>query len=421
MTNKKLLTQFKSEDWIIVFTGMALILLAILAPGYIPRMPKTFDSFESIASTLQIYAIVLGMTLITAKLLKRPLKKLVASFSVIFALSILSQIIASIPLMVEYGLEPVFFSVIIGLIISNCFSVPDWLRVGAQSEFYIKIGIILLGSTIIFSEVMKAGVLGLTQAFIVVFVVWYFSFWLSRKVYKVDDEMSTMLASAVSICGVSAAIATCGAINGDNKKLSYVISLVLVCAIPMMYLMPWLASAMGLSQEVAGAWMGGTIDTTGAVAASGTLIGEQAAQTAIIVKSAQNVLLGIAAFGISIFWSVKGKNKNSDERPTLATIWDRFPKFVLGFIAASLIFSFCFSLEEAKAVGKVTKSLSTTLFSIAFICIGLETRFKDIFSRENRKPFMSFMIAQVFNIFVTLIVAYILFGVVMNIDFSSYF
>lgn len=232
---------------------------------------------------------------------------------------------------------------------------------------------------------------------------------------KVDSEMGTMLASAVSICGVSAAIATCGVIKGDSKKLSYVVSLVLIIAIPMMYLLPWLANLMNLSPEVTGAWLGGTIDTTGAVAAAGTLAdnahsGDIAAQTAVIVKSSQNVLLGVAAFIISLMWTYQGKNQQ--EKPTLGVIWDRFPKFVVGFIVASLVFSFCFEPANAAAVGKVTKGFQNMLFSIAFVCIGLETRFKEIFSKENRVPLKVFLTAQLFNIVVTLIVAYVIFGVI---------
>lgn len=219
-----------------------------------------------------------------------------------------------------------------------------------------------------------------------------------------------MLASSVSICGVSAAIATAGVIKGDNKKLSYIISLVLVCAIPMMYIMPWVAELLGLSEEVAGAWLGGTIDTTGAVAASGTMLGETAAQTAIIVKSSQNVLLGLAAFVISLMWTYKGEQH--EEKPTLGVIWDRFPKFVVGFVLASLVFSFMMDTADAKAIGKITKGFTNTLFSIAFVCVGLETRFADIFSKENRRPLWAFLSAQGFNIVVTLIVAYLLFGVV---------
>ena len=199
-------------------------------------------------------------------------------------------------------------------------------------------------------------------------------------------------------------------INGDKKKLSYVVSLVLIIAIPMMYLLPWLASLMNLPQEVTGAWLGGTIDTTGAVAAAGALVGEGAGQTAIIVKSSQNVLLGIAAFIISIMWSYQGKAHA--EKPTASVIWERFPKFVVGFVLASLVFSFCFDTGTAKEIGKVTKGFQNTLFSIAFVCIGLETRFREIFGKENRKPLGVFLLAQTFNIIVTLGMAYLMFGVV---------
>ena len=197
-----------------------------------------------------------------------------------------------------------------------------------------------------------------------------------------------MLASSVSICGVSAAIATCGVIRGDNKKLSYIISLVLVCAVPMMYVMPWLAGLLlptvvanpETVQEVAGAWMGGTIDTTGAVVASGALLGETAEQTAIIVKSSQNVLLGIAAFVISLYWSYKGQKKR--QRPSVRVIWERFPKFVVGFVAVSLLFSLFFAGSEAASARTSAKMFSNTLFSIAFVCIGSKP-VSGIFSRRK--------------------------------------
>ena len=400
--------KFLTEDWIIVFAGALILALAIIFPAYMPTMPKTLASAASWLDALYMFAFILVLTLLTSALLRRPVKGIFMSLLGIFLLALAAQAVASIPVIKELGFESVFFSVIFGLLISNCAKVPEWLKPAIQSEFYIKIGIICLGSTILFGEVLKSGAYGLAQSLIVVFSVWYFAYWVSRRM-KVDDEMATMLASSVSICGVSAAIATCGVIQGDNKKLSYVISLVLVCAIPMMYLMPWLAEVMGLSEEVAGAWMGGTIDTTGAVVASGSLIGETAAQTAVIVKSSQNVLLGVAAFIISLIWSYKGGN--GVQKPTLGVIWDRFPKFVVGFILASLVFSFCFDMETAKAIGKTTKGLSNTLFSVAFVCIGLETRFKDIFSRENRKPLYAFLTAQTFNIVVTLVIAYVMFGI----------
>ena len=406
---KKWLRQFASEDWIIVFAGAVILALAGIFPDVMPEMPSSLKTGADWLSAGYMFLFVLLLTYVTSALLGKPLKWILPSLLVIFSLTMCAQLIASIPAVKELGFESVFFAVILGLLISNVFRVPDWLKSAVQSEFYIKIGIICLGSTIIFSEVVKSGAYGLVQSLIVVFTVWYFAFWLGKRM-KIDPEMGTMVSSAVSICGVSAAIATCGVINGDNKKLSYVISLVLIIAIPMMYLLPWLSGLMGLSEEVAGAWLGGTIDTTGAVAASGTLVGETAAKTAVIVKSSQNVLLGVAAFVISLMWSYQGKNRA--EKPTLGVIWDRFPKFVVGFILASLVFSFCMDADTAKTVGKVTKGFQNTLFSVAFVCIGLETRFKEIFSRENRTPLKVFLIAQGFNIVVTLVVAYVIFGII---------
>src|SRR5690606_18536210 len=149
----------------------------------------------------------------------------------------------------------------------NFFTLPTWFKEALSTELYVKIGLVLLGTTVIFGDILKAGALGLVQALVVVLSVWYFAFWLCKKL-KIDEEMSMMLSSAVSICGVSAAIATSGAIKGDPKKLSYVVSLVLITAVPMMIFMPYIAEWMGLSQEVTGAWLGGSIDTTGAVVAS---------------------------------------------------------------------------------------------------------------------------------------------------------
>ncbi len=404
---KKFLSQFGTEDWVIVLAGTIIIAFATLCPTLMPTMPKVLTTQADWVNAGSMYVLITLITLFSNLLLKRSLKGVTLSLFVIFGLAVVAQLIAEIPAVKDLGLEVVLFSVLIGLIISNLFRVPEWLKPAIQSEFYIKIGIICLGSTILFGDVLKSGAYGLIQSLIVVFTVWNFTFWLGKKI-GVDNELRTMLSSAVSICGVSAAIATCGVIKGDNKKLSSVISLVLVCAIPMMYIMPPLCKVMGLSEEVSGAWLGGTIDTTGAVAASGTMLGEVAAQTAIIVKSSQNVLLGVAAFFISLIWTYQGKEQQ--EKATVGMIWDRFPKFVVGFIVASLVFSFCFAPETAKSVGKLTKSMTNTLFGVAFVCIGLETRFSEIFAKENRKQMYVFLIAQGFNILVTLVVAYAMFG-----------
>ena len=411
---KNWLKQFSSEDWIIVFAGTAVLMLACFFPEAMPVMPKVLATAQDWLSALYMFLFILILTYVTSAALRKPLKGILPSLAIIFGLTLCAQLIANIPVVKKFGFESVFFAVILGLLISNLFKLPEWLKNTINSEFYIKIGIICLGSTILFGEVLKSGAFGLAQSVIIVFSVWNFAYWLGKKM-KVDPEMGTMLSSAVSICGVSAAIATCGVIKGNSKKLSYVISLVLIIAVPMMYLLPWLANVMNLSPEVAGAWIGGTIDTTGAVAAAGSMAdvegSEVAAQTAIIVKSSQNVLLGVAAFLISIIWTAQGRT--DQEKPTAKLIWDRFPKFVVGFVLASVVFSIyaLFDMEAVSNVKSVTKGFQGTLFSIAFVCIGLETRFKEIFSKENRVPLKVFLGAQTFNIFATLLVAYLMFGV----------
>jgi uncharacterized integral membrane protein (TIGR00698 family) len=338
------------------------------------------------------------------------LKNFASGFLSVCILAFLALFISSYTHFKNAGLETVLFSLVIGLLIGNLVKLPGWLKAGVLTELYVKIGLVLLGATILFKDILSAGAFGMIQAVIVVFGVWYFAFWISKKM-KVDDEYSTMLASAVSICGVSAAIATAGAINGDKKKLSFIISLVLIIAIPMMIFMPVIAKWIGLSETVTGAWLGGTIDTTGAVVAAGTIAGETGLKYATIVKFSQNVLLGLAAFVISVFWAYRNKGIGKRERVSLGIIWERFPKFVLGFILASVVFSFFLNPETAVSSGKVIKSFSSFWFNLAFISIGLETRFADLKAMESKKPFYAFLIAQGFNIIFTLIVSYLLFQV----------
>jgi uncharacterized integral membrane protein (TIGR00698 family) len=389
-----MLKSLKNEDWTATLIGGVILLFVVLMPGY---MKNPAVLFASIAVLSYLGYLFLG---------NRDKGQFILSFVIIYALALLADAITDVAFVKKMGLESVFFSVLIGLIIRNTVGLPRWMESAVRSEYYIKAGLVILGSSILFGEIMKAGSVGMIQAVIVVLSVWYFSFWVSRKM-GVDSEMSMMLSSSVSICGVSAAIATCGAIKGDPKKLSFIVSLVLIVAIPMMYILPFFAKWMGLSEPVAGAWLGGTIDTTAAVVASGKFIGETAEQYSVIIKSAQNVLLGVAAFAISIYWSYKGTNSNI--RPSGGVLWERFPKFVLGFLVASLIFSFAFEPATGKSLSKVAQESRGLLFSLAFVCIGLETSFRDIFKKENSTYIWSFLIAQGFNIVLTLIVAWFLF------------
>jgi hypothetical protein len=270
------------EDWVVVILGF--IIIGISLGGFVLSAPeygwsssadlsaKVLTGANLVKIAVQfVYVMIFAVlgALLTGKSVLGALKV----FPLVYLLTIVALIAAGSSQMKALNLEAVIFSLVIGLLIGNLFTLPTWFRKALASEFYVKIGLVLLGTSIIFNDILKAGSLGLIQALVVVLSVWYFSFWLCRKL-KIDPELSMMLSSAVSICGVSAAIATSGAIKGDSKKLSLVISLVLITAVPMMVFMPFLAKLMGLSQEVTGAWLGGSVDTTGAVVASGSLVGK---------------------------------------------------------------------------------------------------------------------------------------------------
>lgn len=368
---------------------------------------KVFSS-ENILKSVYIGIAFLVLTAIGIALMGGRVGTFLVGFPIVYGLSWLSQFIAGNTTINYLGFEYVIFALLIGLFISNVLGVPHWLKEAVRTEYYIKTGLVILGAGILFFEILQAGAIGIVQALLVVIVVWYACFWLGKKLH-VDEELSAMLATGVSICGVSAVIAACGAIQGDKKKLSYAISLILIVAVPMMVLEPWIAKALGIPDIIAGAWIGGTLDTTGSVVAAGALVSESAMKVGTIVKFSQNVLIGVAAFFLSIWWTLK-KGKQTGEHPSLKVIWERFPKFVLGFLAASLAFSFLLDPGLVKETKGILGGLRTVWFALAFTSIGLETRFTELFGMGKGRPAVAFIGAQAVNVIWTLILAYLLFG-----------
>lgn len=405
----------RKDDWLAVWVGF-LILGVFLAglslklPGWKWASASDLAGVFSSANLLRLVPLLLGFVVLGAagaRLLGRSLGRFLLGAPVVFALALAGFLIAGNKTVSFYGVEYVFWSLALGLAISNLIGVPQWLRAAMNTELYIKIGLVLLGAEVLFRTMARAGIFGLVQALLVIVAVWYFCYWLAGRL-GLDKEFGAILATGVSVCGVSAAIAAGGALKGDPKKVSHTISLVLLMAVPMLILQPLLAKALHLSTLVAGAWLGGTIDTTGAVVAAGTIAGKEALDLAVIVKMAQNALIGVVAVLLA-FWSVLRK-KPGAERPDLAEVWYRFPKFVLGFIAASLVFSLLLPEATAQGVTKISSGLRGYWFSLAFVSIGLETKVKDLVSMEGGRPALTFLGAQGFNILWTLLIAGLIFG-----------
>ncbi len=382
--------------------------LATEIRGHAAATPERVFAADNLIKVLYVGIAFLVVGAIGIALVGWRVAPFVVGLPVIFLLAWLARLLAGNGVFVNFGIEYVIFALLLGLLISNTIGTPSWLKPAVQTEFFIKTGLVILGAGLLFHEVLQAGALGIVQALLVVFVVWYACFWLSRKL-KVDDEFAAMLSTAVSICGVSAAIAACGAIKGDKKKLSYVTSLVLIVAVPMMIVMPWIAKSTGMDELVAGAWLGGTLDTSASVVAAGALISDAAMKTGVIVKFSQNALIGVAAFALAIWWAFKAGNATG-ERPSAGVIWERFPKFVLGFVAASAVFSFALSPELVAGTRSALGEIRTWWFALAFVCIGLETRFVELATYEQGRPALAFLGAQGINVIWTLLLAWLLFG-----------
>ena len=207
-------------------------------------------------------------------------------------------------------------------------------------------------------------------------------------------------------------IAAAGAVEAKKEQLAYVASVVIMFALPLIFIEPWLVTQLGLPDAVAGAWIGGNIDTTAAVTAAGSIVGDDALAIAAIVKSTQNAMMGIVAVLLTA-WFVYRVERQPGVSVGLGALWTRFPKFILGFVAASAIATwFINTAADPKAAGAITKVAGTDLrvwfFTLAFVCIGLEFRPKAI-RDAGLRPLLVFGAATVLNLALALALAIWLF------------
>jgi uncharacterized membrane protein YadS len=313
---------------------------------------------------------------------------------------------------IEYPVYAIVVGLLANLVLTRL-GLRDRLAGGFRTEFFIKTGLVLLGASINLATIVSAAGPAIVQAVVLITVVFGFTWWLGGRL-GLDDKLRALLSSAVSICGVSAAIAAAGAVQAKKEQLAYTASLVILFAVPSIFVLPLLANALGLSQPVAGAWIGGNIDTTAAVTAAGAIAGEQALQIAAIVKSAQNALLGIVAIALTAYFAFKVERGGDADgaaavRPRPRDLWDRFPKFVLGFLAASVIATIFLANGGSKDAITTVNDLRVIFLILAFVSIGLEFRVAPV-REAGWRPVGVFAAATVVNLLVGLGLAVLLFS-----------
>ena len=343
----------------------------------------------------------------------------IKGFTFIFIIAVLAFLLASNQTMKTIGFGYAAWAIVIGLIISNTIGTPEFVKPAVQTEFYIKTGLVILGAEILLGKIMAIGLPGIFVAWIVTPVVLITTYWFGQKILKISSKTLNITISAdMSVCGVSAAVATAAACNAKKEELTLAIGLSMFFTSIMMILLPIFINWVGMPEVLGGAWLGGTIDATGAVVAAGAFLGDTALAVAATIKMIQNVLIGIVAFFVAVYFAYKVEKKDNKTIGAFE-IWKRFPKFILGFIGASILFTVIYSLLgenmgysliDQGVIGGFTKNIRGWLFNLAFVSIGLATNFKELKKYfKGGKPLILYLIGQSFNILLTLLMAYIMF------------
>jgi uncharacterized integral membrane protein (TIGR00698 family) len=352
-------------------------------------------------------------------------RRFLLGFPFIFVLSTAAYFLAAQSGIRAWGLEYVLWAILLGLLVSNTIGTPRWVMPAVQVEFFIKTGLVLLGASVLVSKIVLIGIPGVFITWVVTPIVLITTFWFGQRVLKMESKRLNMVVAAdMSVCGVSAAIATAAACRAKKEELTLAVGISIIFTAVMLFAMPAFIKAAGIDHVVGGAWMGGTIDATGAVVAAGALLSDTAMHVAATIKMIQNIMIGVIAFGVAAYWATcidRTPGVDLSARAALREVWLRFPKFVLGFVAASIVFSIIYgvlgsdvgnAMLDQGVIRGWTAGLQGWLFCLAFVSIGLATNFRDLAHLfKGGKPLTLYVVGQTFSLMLSLAMCYLMFFV----------
>ena len=422
----------RTEDWWAIFIGVGLIVLAVgaLAAGtdlkWIAVAPQKWHTLSEVAQQLRahatqylvlfaLWAVLLG---IGANALGYRPTQFVPGFALLFVLSLVLYALGQWSEAARYNLEPPLVALVLGLLIANTAGAPRWLQPALRVEFYVKTGIVLLGASLPLTLILWAGPVVVVQAAIVSLVTFGTIYFVGTRL-GLDRRFAATLGTGGAVCGVSGAIAAGGAVGARKEEVSIAISLVILWAIVTIFFLPLAARGLQLPTGVAGAWIGTSEFADAAGLAAAQTYGGYAGQVPGINGSAdaavhaftlmkvigRDVWIGVWAFVLSIIAATRWEPTGIESSGGAAQIWQRFPKFVLGFLIASIIItaiSSGYSYADYKKVLQPAlvaplQVLRVWAFTFTFLSIGLTTRIRELFS-GGPKPFFAFTAGVVVNI-----------------------
>jgi uncharacterized integral membrane protein (TIGR00698 family) len=300
------------------------------------------------------------------------------------------------------NIEYVLWAILFGIVIANTVGVPRIFRPGvATYDFWLKVGIILLGARFILGDVLKLGGISLGLVFIAFAFSLTFMTWLGRT-FNLNPKLTTLLAVGSSVCGVSAIIATQGAIDADEEDSSTAIAAILALGALSLFTFPLIGHALHMSDHAYGIWAGLAVDNTAEATAAGALYSDAAGKFAVLAKTCRNAILWVRK-GLAS----RAATKQLDNKA--AFLWQKFPKFVLGFLVISLLATLGASTNPHFATLGFTKpqllalgNLSRWAFLLTFAGVGLRTNLKDLF-KQGARPFVVGAVGEVAIAAITLL------------------
>lgn len=299
-------------------------------------------------------------------------------------------------------IEYVLWAILIGLIIANTIGVPRIFRAGVDTyEFWLKIGIVLLGVRFLLGDVLKLGGISLFAVVMELGIAIGLMLWLGN-LFKLSPKLTSLLAIGSSICGVSAIIAGRGAINARDEDASFAIAAILALGAFGLFTYPLIAAALGMNDHAYGLWVGLAIDNTAEAAAAGALWSDEAGKVAVLAKTTRNAMIGFVVLGFALYWATRGQAAKIENKALF--LWEKFPKFVLGFLIVSLAATFgAFSKEQSADIA----NLSRWAFLLTFAGVGLRTDFREM-RKQGFYPFVVGAIAEIVVTIATLIMVLLL-------------